>query len=124
MARTHPDLVTGDPPNSPTGVWVANSLILYVMVALILIQNCFPWLGIGATFQMRLIPAVHATTTSAGGPIDVIGANGQPVQKTPQVEVTTNQPGPAWDTLFLLGIWAWAGVACLRRSNTKNFHHE
>jgi hypothetical protein len=121
-AKTHPALATIDRTESatstgsaPSGVWVANSFVLYMLVVLIIIQISFPSLGIGVTFQGRQIAPLTVTTTSEEGPVPVKDANGQPVTKVRQLELTTYQNGPAWDTLCLFGVWVWAGACVVRR---------
>jgi hypothetical protein len=126
LAETHPELAQIEtkegaivpqeavaelsaPARLPT-IWVANSFILYALVVLLVIQNLFTFWGISATFQMRLYPPY---TVSRDG-IEVIGSDGLPVKKTQQLEVTTHQNGPAWDTYSLLGVWLWAGVQMVR----------
>ena len=126
LARAHPTLAAPTAPESQAGAgstWVANSLILYALAALIAIHTGFTYLGISATFQAARFPPRPATTTIAGG---VIGKDGQPVMKTPQLEVTTHQAGPAWDTLVLLAMWVWAGACVMRRfaQDAKRRDHE
>src|SRR5262249_24289249 len=109
LARAHPALAAPDATASPTkgGVWLVNSLVLYTLAALIFIHTSFSYLGVSASFHAARFPARPATTAGAGGTFNVIGKDGLPVMKTQQLEMTTSQSGPAWDTLVLLGMWAW-----------------
>jgi hypothetical protein len=115
LPRSHPDLnsddSTADSPGS--GIWIANSFILYALFALIFIQATFTYLGISATFQAARFPPVNVTSRTENGTIDVIGTNGQPSMRTRQLVVVTEQTGPPWDTYCLIGIWVWSGVCTL-----------
>ena len=116
LARAHPALAAPSaiqPPVPADGAWVVNSFVLYALTALIVIHTCFTYLGLSATMQAARFPPRQATVTSEGGVIDVIGSNGQPVKKTPQLEVTTNQSGPAW-TLLLWGCGPGPGAVMIR----------
>lgn len=117
LARAHPGLAAPAALEAPMAgsLWVVNSLILYALAALIVIHTGFSYLGISASFQAARFPPRTATVTSQGGPVNLIGKDGLPVERTPKLEVTTNQAGPAWDTLVLLGMWAWAGAYALTR---------
>jgi hypothetical protein len=118
LARAHPALAApGSPP--PGILWVANSFLLYALFTLIFVNTVFQYLGVTATFHAAHFKPVTVTTTSEAGPIDKIGPDGQPVTKRLQLEVTTNQVGPAWDTFVLLGIWIWSGAYVLTRFGAR-----
>jgi arabinofuranan 3-O-arabinosyltransferase len=117
LARTHPDLVSPMPmENSPTGsIWVANSLMLYALMTLIAIQTALPYFAVTATLQAARIPQVKVTTPGENGPIDVLGADRQPLMRNRQLIINTDQAGPPWETYCLMGLWAWAGICAIGR---------
>ena len=125
LPRSHPEMDSAGMPVT-RGVWGTNSFILYALAALFVIQNWFPYFGFEGTFRIRhaVISAAlkNGSTYSEQTPtlktddgVTRAELTTQMVWRTPQLEVTSYQHGPAWDTLCLLGVWLWSGICFARQ---------
>jgi hypothetical protein len=109
LPSRHPDPF-GTGPIGRGGVFVANSLTLTAIAALIGVQQLLPAWDVTATFRAgwRKSPSTVMLDSAP------LMRDGKPVVRIPQIEVTSNIVGPPWDTFVLITIWVGCGVWLLR----------
>ena len=89
-------------PDGPRAVAAVNSFPLTVLAGLFLVENILHWVGID--FWLGAHAYARVTT-------DADGATGFTIPKV-RFETTLLYP---WETVLLVGLWAWCGVQLLRR---------
>ena len=92
----------GPPPDplGPTRVAVLNSFPLTVLAGLFIVENILHWIGV----DLWLGAHAYARVTTAAD-----GATGVTIPKV-RFETTLFYP---WETVLLVGLWAWCGVRLL-----------
>lgn len=98
------------PGTAARRTFVANSVVIYFGVLLLLVQFTLPWLDLTISIRGRHIRPLPPTTASG----TIQGeADGEAATAPAAVEVTTQTKGPPWDTACLIILWAYCGVAAV-----------
>lgn len=90
------------PPPDPPSVVYVNSFPLTVLALLYLVENHLHWLGLDVSLGAEALGRVAA------------GPDGATEAVVPKVRFETTLAYP-WETVLLVGLWAWCGVRLLLR---------
>lgn len=100
-----PRLAEKHPGAAAQRTWVANSLVIYVGIALLMIHYTVPYFGLGATFT-----AGHRSPVEVSSAGEALVKDGKTVMHTRQIEIVSGTAGPAYETWLLLALWAWCAM--------------
>jgi hypothetical protein len=111
LARFHPGL-------SGAGVgktWVANSFLIYLGIALLIIQHTLPWMRLGITATALRFPLRPSYSDGK-----VVVKDGKTVMRARELHIDADWAGIPADTLCMVFLWVWCGIVIIIRRDEKS----